>query len=117
LHLFPGAKPGSYAIIGGGAFLAASMQGPLSGVVLVLELTRNFDSLMAPTLLAVVEATVIARRLGAPSIYSARLRPDPDELTARSPGAAAVNTLERVGSLPGDAADPDPPRDPGPGLP
>ena len=107
LHLFPGAKPGSYAIIGGGAFLAASMQGPLSGVVLVLELTRNFDSLMAPTLLAVVEATVIARRLGAPSIYSARLRPDPDELTARSPGAAAVNTLERVGSLPGEAEPPE----------
>ena len=103
LHLFPGAKIGSYAIIGGGAFLAASMQGPLSGVVLVLELTRNFDSLMAPTLVAVVEATVIARRLGAPSIYSARLRPDPDELTARSPGAAAVNALERVGSLPADA--------------
>jgi CIC family chloride channel protein len=103
LHLFPGAQIGSYAIIGGGAFLAASMQGPLSGVVLVLELTRNFDSLMAPTLLAVVEATVIARRLGAPSIYSARLRPDPDELTPRSPGAAAVDTLERVGSLPADA--------------
>jgi H+/Cl- antiporter ClcA len=114
LHLFPGARTGSYAIIGGGAFLAASMQGPLSGVVLVLELTRNFDSLMAPTLLAVVEATVIARRLGAPSIYSARLRPDPDELTARSPGAAAVNTLERVGSLPADADPPgtDPPTAP-----
>jgi chloride channel protein, CIC family len=122
LHLFPGAKTGSYAIIGGGAFLAASMQGPLSGVVLVLELTRNFDSLMAPTLLAVVEATVIARRLGAPSIYSARLRPEPDELTGRSSGAAAVDTLERVGSLPGDAeplsADPSressPPREPDP---
>ncbi|MHB1836512.1 MAG: hypothetical protein ACYCXW_16315, partial [Solirubrobacteraceae bacterium] len=42
--------------------------------VLVLELTRNFDALMAPTLVAVVVATVIARRLGAPSIYSARLR-------------------------------------------
>jgi chloride channel protein, CIC family len=114
LHLFPGAKIGSYAIIGGGAFLAASMQGPLSGVVLVLELTRNFDSLMAPTLLAVVEATVIARRLGAPSIYSARLRPEPDELTTRSPGGAAVDTLERVGSLPGedDPAKANPPPDP-----
>jgi CIC family chloride channel protein len=102
LHLFPGAKIGSYAIIGGGAFLAASMQGPLSGVVLVLELTRNFDSLMAPTLLAVVEATVIARRLGAPSIYSARLRPDPDDLSSRSAGTAAINTLDRTTGLPSD---------------
>jgi chloride channel protein, CIC family len=99
LHLFPGARIGSYAIIGGGAFLAASMQGPLSGVVLVLELTRNFDSLMAPTLIAVVEATVIARRLGAPSIYSARLRPDPDDLSSRSAGTAAINTLDRSPEL------------------
>lgn len=119
LHLFPGAKTGSYAIIGGGAFLAASMQGPLSGVVLVLELTRNFDSLMAPTLLAVVEATVIARRLGAHSIYSARLRPDPDELTASSAVAAAVDTLEGVGRLPTDADPPHRarPRDPDPDPP
>jgi H+/Cl- antiporter ClcA len=98
--VIPGAPVGSYAVIGGGAFLAAAMQGPLSGVVLVLELTRNFDSLMAPTLLAVTEATVIARRLGAPSIYSARLRPDPDALSTRSAGAAAINALDRVGVLP-----------------
>ncbi len=104
-HLWPGSTIGSYAVIGGGAFLAAAMQGPLSGVVLVLELTRNFDSLMAPTLLAVTEATVIARRLGAPSIYSARLRPDPDALTARSAGAAAINTLDRVGALPPEEDD------------
>ncbi len=93
-HIWPGAAPGSYAIIGGGAFLAASMQGPLSGLVLVLELTRNFDSLMVPTLLAVTEATVIARRLGAPSIYSARLRPDPDAVAGRAAGAAALAALD-----------------------
>jgi CIC family chloride channel protein len=76
-HVWPGTPAGSYSLIGGAAFLAAAMQGPLSAVVLVLELTRHFDLLMAPTLVAVTEATVIARRLGAPSIYSARLRPDP----------------------------------------
>ncbi|MGH2892415.1 MAG: chloride channel protein [Solirubrobacteraceae bacterium] len=110
-HVWHGVDLGSYAIIGGGAFLAASMQGPLSGVVLVLELTRNFDSLMAPTLIAVTEATVIARRLGVPSIYSARLRPDPDDLSSRSAGTAAINTLDRTGALPVD--DPHPPEDPG----
>jgi CIC family chloride channel protein len=107
-HLWAGPAIGSYAVIGGGAFLAAAMQGPLSGLVLVLELTRNFDSLMAPTLVAVIEATVIARRLGAPSIYSARLRPDPDALSARSAGAAVISTLDRVGVLPPDD-DPGPP--------
>jgi chloride channel protein, CIC family len=106
--VWSGAPIGSYAVIGGAAFLAAAMQGPLSGVVLMLELTRNFDSLMAPTLLAVAEATVIARKLGAPSIYSARLRPDPDALSARSAGAAAINTLDRAGvPAPSDDEDDD----------
>ena len=76
-HIWPHTIPASYALIGGGAFLAASMQAPLCSVVLVLELTRHFDLLMAPTLLAVILATVIARKLGAPSIYSARLLPEP----------------------------------------
>ena len=76
-HIWPHTVTPAYALIGGGAFLAAAMQGPLSGVVIVLELTRHFDLLMAPTLVAIVEATIVARRLGAQSIYSARLRPDP----------------------------------------
>jgi CIC family chloride channel protein len=72
-HLWPGAHQGSYALIGGAAFLAAAMQGPISSVVMVLELTRHTDALMAPTLLGIAGATIVARRLGAPSIYSARL--------------------------------------------
>ncbi len=99
-HVWPGASLGSYAVIGGGAFLAASMQGPLSGVVLVLELTRNFDTLMAPTLLAVTEATVIARRLGAPSIYSARLRPAADRPGANALAQEALATLDRPDAIP-----------------
>jgi CIC family chloride channel protein len=106
-HIWSGSTLGSYAVIGGGAFLAAAMQGPLSGVVLVLELTRNFDSLMAPTLLAVTEATVIARRLGAPSIYSARLRPDPDAVAGRAAGAAAIETLDTIETLPPEDPLPD----------
>jgi H+/Cl- antiporter ClcA len=92
-HIWPGTVPGSYALIGGAAFLAAAMQGPLSAVVLVLELTRHFDLLMAPTLVAVTIATVIARRLGAGSIYSARLRPDP-YAAGGSTAAAAIATLD-----------------------
>jgi len=87
-HVWPGVVPGGYALIGGGAFLAAAMQGPISGVVLVLELTHHFDALMVPTLLAVCGATVVARRLGAPSIYSARL-PEADD-----PAAGAIEALD-----------------------
>jgi H+/Cl- antiporter ClcA len=78
-HVWHGSLPGAYALIGGGAFLAAAMQGPLAGTVLVLELTPHFDAILVPTLLAVVEATIVSRRLGAASIYSARVagRPEP----------------------------------------
>jgi CIC family chloride channel protein len=72
-QLWPGAPLGSYAIIGGAAVLGAAMQGPLAAIVLLLELTHRGDGLMVPVLLAVVEATVVTRLLGAPSIYSARI--------------------------------------------
>ena len=86
--IWPGPAIGSYAIIGGAAILAASMQGPLSAVVLTLELTHTADGLMVPILLAVAEATIVARVLGAPSIYSARLNDD------ASAAAVALGPLE-----------------------
>ncbi len=92
-HIWPGAAEPSYALIGGGAFLAAAMQGPIAGVVLVLELTRNFDALMVPTVLAVVEATVLARRLGAASIYSARLASGATLQSSPTANAAAVAAI------------------------
>jgi chloride channel protein, CIC family len=71
--IWPGAPAGSYALIGGGAMLAASMQGPLAAVVLMIEFTGHVDRLMVPMLLAIVGSTVVARIARAPSIYSARL--------------------------------------------
>jgi CIC family chloride channel protein len=88
--LWPGAAPGSYAIIGGAAVLAASMQGPLAAVVLMLELTHHADALMVPVLVAVAEATIVSRLFGAPSIYSARLT----VAEAGSAPVAAVGPLE-----------------------
>jgi chloride channel protein, CIC family len=95
-HLWHGAPVGSYALIGGGAFLAAAMQGPLAATVLVLELTRHSDSLMVPTLIAVAGATIVARRLGAQSIYSARLPSDPAHELRPSASAAASATLHAL---------------------
>ncbi|MDE3069157.1 MAG: chloride channel protein, partial [Acidobacteriota bacterium] len=85
--IWPGAPAGSYAVIGGAAVLAAAMQGPLAAVVMTLELTHHTDTLMVPLLAAVVGATVITRRLGVPSIYSARLRSGPPR-EAEGPGDA-----------------------------
>lgn len=80
------------------------MQGPVAGIVLVLELTRHFDALMVPTLIAVAAATVIARRLGAQSIYSARLRPRPGIDQSGWASATAVMTLRALDDALGEDA-------------
>jgi len=94
-QVWPGAPLGGYAIIGGAAVLGAAMQGPLAAVVLLLELTRHADALTVPILIAVVEATVLARVLGAPSIYSARLSATPAEIQAAEvPGPERADDLQ-----------------------
>ncbi|HEF5869798.1 TPA: chloride channel protein [Burkholderia cenocepacia] len=58
---WPGASLGGCALIGATAFLAASMQMPITAVVLMLEFTRaNHDSLV-PMLLAVAGSLVAYR--------------------------------------------------------
>jgi H+/Cl- antiporter ClcA len=95
-HVWHGPPLGTYALVGGGAFLAAAMQGPLAGTVLVLELTRHVGALMVPTLIAVAEATVVARRLGSQSIYSARLPKGAVEGVAGIASAAALATVNAL---------------------
>jgi CIC family chloride channel protein len=79
-HLWPGASMGSCAVIGSCAFLAAATMGPLSALVLVLELTRHIDATMAPMLLCTAGAVFVARRIDKRSIYSVRLHLDLAEL-------------------------------------
>jgi len=69
---WPGAPPGLYAVLGAGAVLAATTHGPISAVVLVMELTGRDRSFIVPLIVAVVTATMVARTLDARSIYDAR---------------------------------------------
>lgn len=71
--LWPGAPPGLFAVIGAAAVLAATTQGPVSAVVLIMELTGRDRSFIVPLLLAVVTATLVARSIEPRSIYEARL--------------------------------------------
>lgn len=72
-YLFPGEPLGLFAIIGGAALLAASTQGPISAVVLLIEMTGHDRFFIAPVLMTVVTATLVARSLEVRSIYDARL--------------------------------------------
>ena len=71
--LWPGVPPGLFAILGAGAVLAATTQGPISAVVLMMELTGRDRSFILPMLLIVGTATLIARSIEPRSIYDARL--------------------------------------------
>jgi len=71
--IWPGVPPGLFAVIGAAAVLAATTHGPISAMVLMMELTGRDRSFVLPMLLAVVTATVVARTLDSRSIYDARL--------------------------------------------
>jgi H+/Cl- antiporter ClcA len=71
--VWPGVPPGLFAVLGAAAVLAATTHGPISSVVLIMELTARDRSFMLPLLIVVVVATVVARTLDPRSIYDARL--------------------------------------------
>jgi H+/Cl- antiporter ClcA len=70
---WPGIPLGLAAILGAGAMLAATTQGPISAVVLMVELTGRDRTFIAPLLLAVITATLVSRTIEPRSIYDARL--------------------------------------------
>jgi len=61
---WPGTTVGAFAIVGATAFLASSMQMPLTAVVLVLELTRVDHDFLVPILLAVAGSVLAFRAMG-----------------------------------------------------
>ena len=71
--IFPGIPIGLIALIGAGAVLAATTQGPISAVVLLMELTGRDRSFALPLIAAAFAATLVARSIEPRSIYDARL--------------------------------------------
>jgi H+/Cl- antiporter ClcA len=101
---WPGVPPGLFALVGATAVLAATTQGPISAVVLMMELTGRDRSFIVPVLLAVSTATLVSRTVEMRSIYDARLtdeqvdarRRPPPPSHASSDGVAAEARSSRV---------------------
>ncbi len=99
--LWPGLPGGLCALLGGAAMLAATTQGPISTVVLLMELTGRDRSFIAPLLVAVTTATLVARTINPRSIYDARLtdaevaaRRQSREKTSDLPEGSAAGSVE-----------------------
>jgi CIC family chloride channel protein len=73
--LFPGLglRPEAYALVGMGAVVAASTNAPITGMLLVFEMTNDYE-IVLPLMLATVIANLVARRLEPDSLYSGWLR-------------------------------------------
>jgi len=62
-------QPATFAIAGMGALFAASVRAPLTGIVLVLEMTDNYQ-LILPMIITCLGATLLAQFLGGKPLYS-----------------------------------------------
>ena len=82
--MWPGVPPGLFAVLGAAAVLGATTQGPISAVVLMIELTGRDRSFILPLMLIVCTATLVARTIETRSIYDARLTDE--EVVARRSG-------------------------------
>lgn len=73
------ASPAVYGVIGMGAAFAGAARAPLTGVLIIVEMTEQY-SLILPLMLAVVLATAASRYLTRATIYTEKLRRRGDAL-------------------------------------
>ena len=73
--LFPGLhlRPETYAIVGMGALVASATHAPITGILLVFEMTNDY-AVVVPLMLTTVLGYLVARRLEPDSLYSGWLR-------------------------------------------
>ena len=67
-------RPAAFAVVGMAAFFTAVVRAPVTGIILVTEMTGSF-TLLLPMLLACFAAMTIPTLLGNPPIYDSLTRP------------------------------------------
>lgn len=72
----PGTPHGLIAFVGASGVLAATTQGPISTMVLLMEMTGHDRTVILPMTIGVFVATLLARSIEPRSIYDARLSDD-----------------------------------------
>ncbi len=74
-HFLPNltAPPGAYALVGMAALFAAAAHAPITGIIILFEMTDNYRIIL-PLMFAVVVAHLMASAIYQDSIYSIKLR-------------------------------------------
>jgi CIC family chloride channel protein len=102
------APAGAYALVGMGAVFAGATRAPITGVLIIFELTGDY-SIILPLMVAVVVATALSQRLSPDTIYTLKLRRR--GIAIDRPRVASVMrtvTVERAMGAPPDAEHPTP---------
>lgn len=63
---------GGYALVGMGCLVAGTTRAPIMAIMVIFELTLDYD-IVLPLMLGCITASVIARAIHAPSIYTEKL--------------------------------------------
>jgi CIC family chloride channel protein len=74
-RLFPGlgVEPGAYALVGMGAVFSGGTWAAISGILILFEMTRDYE-LILPMMISCVSAVLVAKRLSPDTIYTLKLR-------------------------------------------
>lgn len=64
--------PGAYALVGMGGVLAGAVHCPITAILLLFEMTRDYRIIL-PIMLCAAVSTLLSRRLSPGSVYTARL--------------------------------------------
>jgi CIC family chloride channel protein len=84
-HLLPGytATPGAYALVGMGAVFAGIVRVPMTSVLMIFEMTRDY-AVIVPLMIANMTSLFISRRFQKQPIYEALAHQDGIHLPSRS---------------------------------
>jgi len=75
-------SPTAFAVVGMAAFFTAVVRAPVTGIILVTEMTGSF-TLLLPMLLACFAAMIVPNLLGDPPIYDSLTRPAVQQRTVK----------------------------------
>jgi len=85
------APPGAYALVGMGAMVAASTHAPITGILIIFELTNDYKIIL-PLMISCILATLVASLIKKESIYTIKLVRRGVDLS----GGKEVNILRKV---------------------
>ena len=101
-QMLPGlaAAAGAYGLVGMGAVFAATARAPITGLIIIFELTGNYRIIL-PLMCAIVVATALSNQITKDTIYTLKLRRRGIDIDAPPPSRMAqITVAEAMGHAP-----------------